>query len=163
MDRRVRRLSIPALVLCSLATMGGLCDSAMKPLVVTAGAWSYVVMSNNGVPLPGGGGPTGCTPPNLTGTTMVDASGNFSIPYAFAPCSNCVMSGTIVGTISPTRVTGSVTASLAGTGCTNGQPHPSPAAEEGDCTASGCNVGFAPDVTPANGLSFGINYTLSPP
>jgi hypothetical protein len=141
-------------VLCACSS------SASTGVTIAPGTWSYALNSPNGVPLPGNGDPQGCTPPTLSGTMVVASGGAFSIPFAFAACSNCAMSGTITGTIASSGISGDVTASTAGSGCGIGQPTPSPTPITGNCTSTGC-IGGLVQSTP--GLSFGLNFTLTPP
>jgi hypothetical protein len=126
---------------------------------VPAGTWSYVIRANN-VPLqyepPN---PPGCVAPDSYGTTIVNGNGAFSIAFAGLACHGCSMGGTITGTIVPPGVTGSVTASISGSGCSVQQPTPSPAAMSGTCTSSNCTV----TVNRSLDASFGLSYTLSPP
>jgi len=167
MDHRARSLKVAVLVFCSLAVMGGFCDSASHttgPLQVTnfaAGNWGYVITADSvGVPLKGNGGPIGCGPPNLSGTTIVGSGGAFSIQYTFAACSSCVESGTITGTVAPLgpsttfpTISGNATISLQGSGCSiNSFPNQT---VFGECTAASC-MGAA-----TNTLYLAV--TLTPP
>jgi len=145
-----------ALVLVTFATA---CSNTVSPtqpgVTVTAGTWNYVLSVQ--VPLPNPPGPSSCVPPNATGTTVVSSSGAFTIPFAGLTCSNCAMGGTVTGTVVPTGVSGSVTASITGGGCSVQQPTPSPGAMSGACTSTGCSVGLTTIG------SYVVSYTLTPP
>ena len=118
---------------------------------------SYVIRGNN-VPL--GYNPEnapGCVSPDSAGTTVVNSSGSFFIPFSGLTCSNCSMSGTVTGTFVLMGVSGSVTASISGSGCSGQQPTPSPAAMSGTCTSVSCTV---INVNTSPTASFGLSYTL---
>ena len=138
-------------------------SGASNEVVVTVtgsfrlGTWGYLL--NASVPLPGGGGPMSCTATS-SGTTTVDSNGMFSIPFSGLACGGCAMSGTITGTIGPTGVSGSVTASTSGSGCSIQQPTPSPAAMSGTCSSTNCTASTGANLNP--NLSFGVSYTLTP-
>jgi hypothetical protein len=168
MDRRVRSLNVAVLVMCSLSSMGGSCDKASHmtgPAFVTnftAGNWGYVITADSmGVPLVGNGGPKGCGPPNVSGTTAVSSGGAFSIQYTFAACDNCVESGTITATIAPLgpsdsfpTISGNVAISEQGSGCSIPDP---PEPISGECTSTQC-----PAQTPGNTFYY-VGVTLTPP
>jgi hypothetical protein len=158
--KNLKGISLLGIVCCAgwfFDACGGSPTSGASPTsgsTVSPGTWSYVI-SALGVPL---NSPVrSCAAPDSSGTTLVSNSGTFSIPFSGLACNNCAMSGVITGTIVPERVSGSVTASISGSGCSNQQPG-SPAAMIGSCKSTGCSVALG-----SGQESFALNYTLTPP
>jgi hypothetical protein len=140
----------------SSSSSGGSLGSSGGGIHVSSGTWSYV-LSATGVPLTNSGGAASCAAPDASGTTVVNSSGAFTIPFAGLTCSNCAMSGTILGVVVSTGVAGTVSATTSGLGCSNQQPSPNPALMTGTCTATSCTVGLS------STDSFAVSYTLTPP
>lgn len=92
----------------------GMTGSSGPGITVTAGTWSYT-LSDVLASLEVQG--MGCPAPTSSGTTVVNDSGDFSIPFS-GTCGSCTASGTITGTFVPTGLglglAGSVMASLSG-------------------------------------------------
>lgn len=141
-------------VACSAATGPNGKDNTTAGIKVVAGTWAYTL--NENIPLPNPPGPKGCSVGG-SGTTQVSAGGSYAINFPPLSCSGCTMSASTSGTIADTAVSGTVTATIAGSGCSSEQPTPNPSPLRGTCTATGCNVSI-PD-----GESYGLAYTLSPP
>ena len=122
---------------------------------MVAGSWSYTL--SEAIPLPsvkGVGRTCGAT---ASGTADVSGSGSYSIAFPALSCSSCTMNASTVGTVSANAISGTVTASIAGGGCSVQQPTPNPAPVGGKCTSQTCTA-----QTPSN-ASYVLEYTLTPP
>ncbi len=124
-------------------------DSTDTGITVTPGTWSYSVTEE--IPLPGGR----CSAKS-SGTATVSAGGAYSITFPALSCSSCTMSASTSGTITTSAISGSVSASIAGSGCSSQQPTPRPASVAGDCHTTTCTA------QTASGDSFAVSYTLTP-
>ena len=123
-------------------------------LAVTSGSFQWSVAAQ--VPLPNTGtGGRSCTA-TANGTTTVGSDGSYSITFPALSCSSCTMTASTSGKLTSTAANGTVTASIAGSGCSAQQPTPSPATVTGSCTSANCDV-----VTP-NTASYSVEYTLTP-
>jgi hypothetical protein len=60
------------------------------------------------------------------------------------------------GTVASTSISGTVSASITGTGCSIQQPTPNPSTVNGQCASTSCTA-----QTPDGG-SFAVEYTLTP-
>ena len=123
-------------------------------LAVTSGPFSWVVTAH--VPLPGGGSNAGSCIATASGTTTVGSDGSYAISFPALACSGCSMTASTLGTITSTTVSGTVTATITGSGCSSEQPTPSPATISGSCSATDCSA-----VNP-DGESYSVAYTLTP-
>lgn len=134
------------------ALVAGCSDSTATAtgIVVKAGSWSYAL--NEGIPTPG----SRCTT-TASGTATVAADGSYSITFPALSCSGCTMSASTSGSIASVSISGTVSASIGGSGCSNQQPTPNPAPVSGTCDASSCQAHTA------DGDSFSVTYTLTPP
>jgi hypothetical protein len=119
-------------------------------IVVTAGTWSYSL--TDGIPTPG----SSCKV-TASGTATVAADGSYSVTFPALSCSGCTMNASASGTIVTASISGTVTASITGSGCSSQPPTPNPASASGSCNASSCQA------TTADGDSFAVTYTLTPP
>ena len=119
-------------------------------IVVKAGTWSYSL--SEGIPTPG----SSCKV-TASGTATVAADGSYSVTFPALSCSGCTMSASTSGSIVTVSISGTVSASIAGSGCSSQQPTPNPASVSGSCDASSCQANTA------DGDSFSVTYTLTPP
>jgi hypothetical protein len=154
-----RTRALAAVLVTSLAVILG-CPTDNKSsgsgnagLSVTSGPFTYAVTAH--VPLPNTGGALSCIA-TATGSITVGSTGGYSISFPALSCSGCTMTASSAGTITSTAVNGSVTATIAGAGCSVQQPTPSPATVSGTCNQSGCSA-----VNP-DGESYSVAYTLTP-
>lgn len=122
-------------------------------LAVTSGSFQWSVTAH--VPLPNNGTGVSCTA-TANGTTTVGSDGSYTISFPTLSCSSCAMTASTTGKLTSTAANGTVTASIAGSGCSAQQPTPSPATVTGSCTSANCDV-----VTP-NTASYSVEYTLTP-
>ena len=122
-------------------------------LTVTSGPFSWAVTAN--VPLPSGGGANSCIA-TAAGSTTVGSNGSYSITFPALSCNNCTMTASTTGTITSTTVNGTVTATIAGSGCSSQQPTPNPATVTGTCSDTSCSA------VNGNNESFSVSYTLTP-
>lgn len=143
-----------AVIGCAATTDTGATDTTKNAgITVVAGTWAYNLTES--IPLPTAAQPR-CTA-TVAGTAAVSSSGAYTVTFPALSCSGCTMTASTSGTISSTAVNGSVTASIAGSGCSSEQPTPSPASVTGTCDSTSCSVATA------NGDSYGVSYTLTPP
>ncbi len=151
-----RTRALAAALVTSLAVVLG-CptdnSSNAAGLTVTSGSFLYAVTAK--VPLPNNGGALSCVA-TASGTTTVASGGSYSITFPALSCSGCTMTASTAGTVTSKSVSGTVTATIAGAGCSVQQPTPSPATVSGSCNDSGCSA-----VNP-DGESFSVSYTLTP-
>jgi len=133
------------------ADSSGSKDSA--GLTVTSGTFAWAVTAH--VPLPNSGTGMSCVA-TASGTTTVGSDGTYSISFPALSCSGCTMTAATSGTVTSKAVNGSVTATIAGSGCSAQQPTPSPATVSGTCSTTSCSV-----VNP-DGESYSVAYTLTP-
>lgn len=122
-------------------------------LTVTSGSFSWAVTAQ--VPLRGNGGPMSCTA-TASGTTTVGGDGTFSIAFPALACSGCTMTASTSGTVTSKTVTGTMSATIAGTSCSGQQPTPSPTTLNGTCSTTSCSVSNPSE------QSFAVTYTLTP-
>ena len=122
-------------------------------LAVTSGPFSWTVTAH--VPLPSTGAGGSCIA-TATGTTTVGSDGSYAISFPALSCSGCTMTVSTLGTITSKTVSGTVTAAIAGAGCSSQQPTPSPATISGTCSDTDCSA-----VNP-DGESYSVAYTLTP-
>jgi hypothetical protein len=126
------------------------CPGSDSVLGVTAGSFTYSLTEK--IPLP----QTSCVA-TASGSTNVASDGSYSITFPQLSCSGCTMSALTSGVLNSTAISGQVVATLAGSGCTNEAPTPNPAAVSGKCSSAGCTANTA------DGDSFSVTYTLTPP
>ena len=131
-----------------------------------AGTWTYTITAN--VPLTSPPSPPSCTAQSF-GTTIASSDGTFSIPFSGLTCNSCSMSGTATGTMGRgtgpgtgpnaiASISGTVTPTISGSGCSIQQP--ASTALAGNCASStSCMVGLI------NGAQagFAFNITLARP
>ena len=118
-------------------------------ITVTPGTWSYAVVME--IPTPGGH----CEATG-SGTTTVSSTGAYSITFPALSCGSCTMSASTTGTVTSASISGSVSAAIGGSGCSNEQPTPNPASVSGKCTSTSCSA------KTADADSFSVVYTLTP-
>ena len=134
------------------------CSSGTGPLGITVvpGTWSYTLSEDIPLPGPPGPGPRSCRATSK-GTATMSSEGTYAIIFPALTCSNCTMSASTSGALTSTSLTGIVSASIAGAGCSDQQPSPNPAQLTGNCDSTSCTA-----QTPGD-ASFALAYTLTPP
>ena len=150
------RRAVVVLLAVGAPLLMGCPDSTTGPdnsgITVVAGTWSYSLTEH--IPLPSSAQSCIAT---VAGTTTVGADGSYSITFPALSCSNCTMNASASGTIQSKSINGSVQASINGSGCSVQAPTPNPAPATGTCSSTSC------DAVTADGDSFSVEYTMTPP